>query len=782
MGMNRRQLLIMTGGLVAVWLLVAGALAASLDGFDLGWHVIAGGGGHASSADYVLDSSVGQPAAGTLSSADYRLGAGFWPGIGAESPTPTPTGSPPWTSTPTSTPTGTVTPTPTGSPPATATPTATPTGPPPLVVTTTDDTDDGTCDATHCSLREALSAANNYPGADTVTFNIPTSDPGYDPVTGVWTIQPTTGYHVPSDTTVDGSIATVSANAGNASRPGIEIDGTTLGQQGRTGMRLGDNVTLRGLVVNHFAYAIWVQTANVTVEGCYVGTDPTGASAKPNVLDGILVIHGATGVVIQDNLLSGNQGSGIRLSGETTTDNTVQNNRIGTNAAGTATLPNGGDGIQLHAGAHGNVVEQNLVSGNGGIGVHLREIGTSGNVVRNNRIGTDASGTAALPNGTFGVALFNGPENNVVGPGNLVAYNGLDGVLVDGADSFTSTLGNTITANSITANGRRGIYNFRGGNKELTSPTITNVTAGTVSGTACSNCTIEVFSDAEDEGAIYEGPATADASGNWTLTKPGGLTGPYVTATATDGDGNTSEFSAPVSLPQVTPTGTVSPVPTATPRATPTATPTPTATQPPGCQELLINGDFETGSLSPWSSWGNISLGSGHNSAYGASLGGTNNAEGELFQEATIPGGASSVGLKFWWLAESASEQPSDFVEVYVQYGDEQADLLHTLRAEEPLGQWQQEALDLSAYAGLDVGVTFLVHTDGEVPSTFRLDDVSLEACGVAAPTATSTPTRTVSPTPTATATGSPLPTSTPTGTVSPTHGVYLPIVLKSYP
>jgi cell division septation protein DedD len=135
--MNRRQLLIVMGSLVSVGLLGAGALAMSLVGFDLGWHVIASGGGHSSSADYALDGSIGQPAVGVLSSADYRLGAGFWPGIGAETPTPTPTG----TLLPTSTPTATRTPTPTvtGSPPPTATPTATctPTSSPPPTATTT---------------------------------------------------------------------------------------------------------------------------------------------------------------------------------------------------------------------------------------------------------------------------------------------------------------------------------------------------------------------------------------------------------------------------------------------------------------------------------------------------------------------------------------------------------------------------------------------------------------------------------------------------------------------
>jgi parallel beta-helix repeat protein len=344
--------------------------------------------------------------------------------------------------------------------------------------------------------------------------------------------------------------------------------------------------------------------------------------------------------------------------------------------------------------------------------------------VEGNFIGTDATGTqprgnCTPPTSCGAVWIQDGAQGNTIGPGNLIAFNGL-GVWVLGSD----TRDNTITRNRIHSNAGQGIWLFDGGNGELAAPAITTVSATQVSGTACPNCTVEVFSDAEDEGAIYEGTTTADASGNWTLAKPGGLSGPYVTATATDGDGNTSQFSAAVSVPGVPPTVTVSPSPTSTPTATPQ----------PICQELLVNGDFETGSLVPWGSWGDVGLGSGHNSAYGASLGGTDSAEGELLQGATIPSGASPVDLAFWWLAESGSEQPGDAVDVVIQYGEEQADLLLTLPAEEPLGQWRQETLDLSAYAGLDAGVTFLVHTDGEVPTTFRVDDVSLEACGGAPP------------------------------------------------
>lgn len=78
--MNKRRRFIIAGSLVLVCLLATGTVAASLAGFDLSWHVVAGGGGQSTSASYILGGSIGQPAAGVLSSAGYRLGAGFWYG------------------------------------------------------------------------------------------------------------------------------------------------------------------------------------------------------------------------------------------------------------------------------------------------------------------------------------------------------------------------------------------------------------------------------------------------------------------------------------------------------------------------------------------------------------------------------------------------------------------------------------------------------------------------------------------------------------------------------
>jgi hypothetical protein len=62
-----------------LFLLLAGVVLAA-DGYDLSWHVISGGGGHAEAGAYALDGSVLQPA-GEMSGGDYELRRGFWHGV-----------------------------------------------------------------------------------------------------------------------------------------------------------------------------------------------------------------------------------------------------------------------------------------------------------------------------------------------------------------------------------------------------------------------------------------------------------------------------------------------------------------------------------------------------------------------------------------------------------------------------------------------------------------------------------------------------------------------------
>jgi len=100
----------------------------------------------------------------------------------------------------------------------------------------------------------------------------------------------------------------------------------------------------------------------------------------------------------------------------------------------------------------------------------------------------------------------------------------------------------------IHSNDQKGIALLHRGNSGLAAPVISLATQTRISGMACANCTVEIFSDMADEGAIYEGTTIADASGRWSLSKPAGFAGPNLTATATDAAGNTSEFSSPFAV------------------------------------------------------------------------------------------------------------------------------------------------------------------------------------------------------------------------------------------
>jgi hypothetical protein len=91
---------------------------------------------------------------------------------------------------------------------------------------------------------------------------------------------------------------------------------------------------------------------------------------------------------------------------------------------------------------------------------------------------------------------------------------------------------------------------------------------------------------------------------------------------------------------------------------------------------------------------------------------------------------ANPVIWQFWWKAEVASAQPDDVLIVRIEDEAGSGPTFLTLRAEGVLNIWQQDAVDLTAFDGKRVMVSFLVQTDGSVPTIFRVDDVTLRACG----------------------------------------------------
>ncbi len=298
-------------------------------------------------------------------------------------------------------------------------------------------------------------------------------------------------------------------------------------------------------------------TSGNAVMGNYIGTDLSGASAVGNNTNGVTVNIGALGNAVggdspdERNVISGNVTNGVMIA--QANENVVSGNYIGTDASGLAALPNHQYGISIFDTAQNNTIggdapeDGNLISGNGFCGIYIGQAGTNGNIVASNRIGPAASGEGALPNGDCGVSIAEGAQNSTIGPGNTIAHNLQDGVVVSG----DSTRGNVITRNNIHEN-VRGISLRSGGNGGIAFPVIaeTRTSGITILGTACAVCEVEIFASPtnDGQGEVYIGSVTASSSGDFSLVIPI-LPYPHLTATARDAALGTSEFSVVFSSP-----------------------------------------------------------------------------------------------------------------------------------------------------------------------------------------------------------------------------------------
>jgi len=287
-----------------------------------------------------------------------------------------------------------------------------------------------TADAGLGSLRAAIEAANTAPGADTILFRIATTDPGL--AGGVFTIRPTSELPaVQGPTLLDGYSQTGFTGNTNPNGPEIVLNGAFAGSA--TGLVIsGENSVLRGLVINGFAGAgLGLGGSNNRVEGCYIGTNASGSAAVPNGAEGILLGGNRQTVGSTEarsrNVISGNTRSGVFSGGGN--GHVLVGNFIGTNAEGTAALPNGELGIFLQN-AFETVVggtvarSRNLISGNAAGGVEF-ESGNN-NRVQGNYIGTDIRGESALPNQGRGVTVTQ-TSGTLVGGTSSAARNVISG-------------------------------------------------------------------------------------------------------------------------------------------------------------------------------------------------------------------------------------------------------------------------------------------------------------------------------------------------------------------
>lgn len=300
-----------------------------------------------------------------------------------------------------------------------------------------------------------------------------------------------------------------------------------------------------------------------------------GEMLPPINHDNITISALPDSVVLNGSHLSGDWDSGLQIT-----------NASGVKISGLEISRFSGPAISIGSNSHNNVIEKNRLTNNAE-GVSITSSTSYGNTIKENIIGIDLNNNPA-GNSFRGLSIIEGAHDNIIGPGNQIAFNGPDadhavgydvfgydrfgydfgcGVLIEKTSGYPDSDGNWITRNSIHDNKGNGIClvnretEVKGGpNEDIEAPFIlsVNVFSGSVRGISCADCTVEVFSNADGyEGQLYEGRTLADSEGMFDFQKPGsfgqnlGFENTIITTTATDGNGNTSEFSRPGgTLPQ----------------------------------------------------------------------------------------------------------------------------------------------------------------------------------------------------------------------------------------
>ncbi len=373
-------------------------------------------------------------------------------------------------------------------------------------------------------------------------------------VYGVWISGAgTTGNVVVGNFIGTNAAGTEAVPNGNA---GVELDSSTSGNT--IG---GTAAALRNIISGNAEQGVLLNGSGVTgnvVEGNYIGTDVTGTVAIANSGAGVKLEGGAANNTIggttagAGNLVSGGASYGIRITGAGSTGNVVAGNLIGTNSSGESALPNALDGVYIDSAASGNTIggtasgARNVISGNTDDGIEINGTGTTGNVVAGNLIGTDATGTVAIPN-YAGVEIDSGASGNLIGASgtsgvtdplerNILSGNKFAGVWLTGTGTDNNVvsgnyIGTTVSGDAALGNGSvyidithaQGWVFTASGGVEISYGASDNL-IGTTGHSADDAGQRNVISGTDDDNVNIYGSGTSNnvVAGNYIGTNPAG--------------------------------------------------------------------------------------------------------------------------------------------------------------------------------------------------------------------------------------------------------------------
>ncbi len=320
-----------------------------------------------------------------------------------------------------------------------------------FTVNSTSDTDDSVCDSTHCSLREAVNAANTALGPDAIEFSLPA---------GQQVISLSDFFSITDEVTITGPTSA-------SNQPLVQLDGTSATSSLRGIITATATTTITGLSVTNagaskVGVALVAGADNSSIQNCWIGVSVGGAAAGHS-LNGITVEDAST-VTIQDSVISNNGRHGIQLS--QTVGTTIQRNTVGLDPLGTTAMTNGDYGILLNNTTDTTIGSTtplssvssdcgpfstgscNIVSASHSTGVAVLTT-TNTTTIRGNYIGTDSSGTIGFGNGKL---TTGGTDDGISVFGNHTDIGIYHNVIADGDDTGIDTWRSVLTRATFQGN------------------------------------------------------------------------------------------------------------------------------------------------------------------------------------------------------------------------------------------------------------------------------------------------------------------------------------------
>jgi CSLREA domain-containing protein len=305
-----------------------------------------------------------------------------------------------------------------------------------ITVNSANDPGAGNCDASECTLREAIGRANSAQGATTIHFAI-----GSGPVTiAVGTNLPTLTKQV----TIDGT-----TQPGYAGAPLVQISGTG---SATTGLKLtASNSEIKGLAIGGFSDAqVQINGDGNTLSDSYLGTGRSGnAPASGGATATVFVSGSSSGTKLVHNVIGG--GAVGVLMASSASNNQVSGNSIGVGADGASDVGSEGAGVAV-VGSRGVEISANRIAFNRGLGIDLGNDGADANdpgdadsgpngrqnsptltSAERTAGGIDVVGTlGSTPDGAFTIDVFASPACDQSGRGQGQFYVGSLSSATDG--------------------------------------------------------------------------------------------------------------------------------------------------------------------------------------------------------------------------------------------------------------------------------------------------------------------------------------------------------------